>query len=135
MHLSKALLDAVSLYHDDVEWVQLIDYEHVSFRCRRCHAIGHLFCDYPLNKKPLTPSAFDKPDSDGFTKVTNRRKNHMKPIISPKLPHASSSKPSTSNSFEILACQDGYSSENPTLSKEEPKMNKQFSHFNSKKFG
>jgi len=43
MHLSKALPDVVSLYHDDYEWLQTIDYEHVPFRCRKCHALGHLF--------------------------------------------------------------------------------------------
>ena len=29
MHLNKALPYAVSIFHDDVKWVQLIDYEHV----------------------------------------------------------------------------------------------------------
>jgi len=54
MHLDKALPDSVSLYHDDFEWIQLIDYEHVTFRCRKCHAHGHLFHDFPLNATPKT---------------------------------------------------------------------------------
>jgi len=103
MHLSKALPDAVGLYHDDFEWTQSIDYEHVPFRCRKCHAISHLFRDFPSNLKTLTSSSLDKADLDGFTKVSNRKKNHKKPISSPKKPVPSSSKPSTSNSFETLA--------------------------------
>ena len=38
MHLNKALSDSVSIYHDDFEWIQTLDYEHVPFRCRKCHA-------------------------------------------------------------------------------------------------
>jgi len=51
MDLKQALPDTVSILHEDVEWIQLIDYEHVSFRCRKCHNLGHLFGDCPLNKK------------------------------------------------------------------------------------
>ena len=29
---------------------QNLDYEGVPFRCRRCHKIGHLYKDFPLNK-------------------------------------------------------------------------------------
>lgn len=32
--LKQPLPDTVSLSHEDVEWIQLIDYEHVPFRCR-----------------------------------------------------------------------------------------------------
>lgn len=28
----------------------MLDYEGVPFRCRRCHKVGHLFKDCPLNK-------------------------------------------------------------------------------------
>lgn len=103
MHLSKALSDAISIFHDDVEWVQLIDYEHVLFRCRRFHALGHLFQDCPLNQKPSNTTASEELDLTGFTKVSNHRKNHKKPATIPKKPQSSSSKPSTSNNFEVLA--------------------------------
>jgi len=26
-----------------------MDYEHIPFRCRRCHEYGHLFKQFPLN--------------------------------------------------------------------------------------
>ena len=54
MCLDMALLDSVSLFHDDYEWIQPLDYEHVPFHCRKCHALGHLFRDFPLNAKPQT---------------------------------------------------------------------------------
>eukprot|EP00253_Pinus_taeda_P031639 PITA_31639 len=52
MHLNKSLLYSVSLFHDDFEWIQTLDYEDVPFRCQKCHAHGHLFRDCPLNVKP-----------------------------------------------------------------------------------
>lgn len=49
MHLVKALPYLVSLFHDDFEWVQSIDCEHVPFHCRKCHEHEHIFRDCPLN--------------------------------------------------------------------------------------
>lgn len=43
MCLDKALPDLVSLFHDDCEWIQPLDFEPVPFHCRKCHALGHLF--------------------------------------------------------------------------------------------
>ena len=33
MHIVKTLPDSISLLHDDFEWIQTIDYEHVPFHC------------------------------------------------------------------------------------------------------
>lgn len=49
MHLTKSLVDSVSLFHDDFEWIQRLDYKHIPFRCRKFHEHGHLFRDCPLN--------------------------------------------------------------------------------------
>jgi hypothetical protein len=43
MDVSRALPEAISLEFRDEEWTQSIDYEHISFRCRRFHEHGHLF--------------------------------------------------------------------------------------------
>jgi len=102
MHLNKALLDAVSLYHDDYEWLQIIDYEHVPFRCRKCHALGHLFLDRPSNIKSTNTPSMEKSNSDGFTKVPNPKKTHKNPSTSAKKPVTGTSLPSTSNCFETL---------------------------------
>ena len=103
MRLGKALMDSVSLLHDDFEWIQPIDYEHVPFRCRRCHAHGHLFRDCPLNASSKTNDHSEKSDSEGFTKVTNQKKHIKKPPHGLKNSLPTFSAPSTNNIFDILS--------------------------------
>jgi peptide methionine sulfoxide reductase MsrB len=50
MNIAKALPRAVILEYQDEDWSQTLDYEHISFRCRKCHEHGHLFRDCPLNQ-------------------------------------------------------------------------------------
>jgi len=43
MNITEHLLDFIELeYHDEI-WQQLVDYEHIPFRCRRCHEYGNIF--------------------------------------------------------------------------------------------
>jgi len=100
MRLDKAMPDSVSLFHDDYEWTQPLDYEHVPFHCRKCYAHGHLFRDYPLNAKPQSPDPYDLQTQDGFTKVTNRKISHKKPSNGKKPRLEAATFPSTSNSFD-----------------------------------
>jgi hypothetical protein len=51
MNISKALPGAVTLEYQDEDWQQTIDYEHIPFRCRRCHEHGHLYRDCPIIKQ------------------------------------------------------------------------------------
>jgi len=69
MRLDKALPESVSLSHRDNEWIQPLDYEHVPFHCRKCHALRHLFRDCPLNAKANAPDPSDSLTHDGFTKA------------------------------------------------------------------
>lgn len=69
MHLAKALTDSVSLFHDDFEWIQTIDYENVPFQFRKCHEHGHIFRDSPLNTPPKPTPTSKSTDAEGFTKV------------------------------------------------------------------
>jgi hypothetical protein len=56
MDISKALPGSITLEYQDDDWSQTIDYEHIPFRCRKCHEHGHLFRDCPLNATtPKTP--------------------------------------------------------------------------------
>lgn len=61
MNVAGALSDAVTIAYQDNEWTQTVDYEHIPFRCRKCHAHGHLYRNCPLNIKQtdakVTPSA------------------------------------------------------------------------------
>lgn len=103
MRLDNALPDSVSLFHDDFEWIQPLDYEYVPFRCRKCHAHGHLFRDCPQNAKSTAPEVSDQQAQDGFTKVPSRKRARKKPSTGKKPHPDQASIPSTSNSFEVLA--------------------------------
>jgi hypothetical protein len=95
MDISKALPGTITLEYQDEEWAQTIDYEHIPFRCRKCHEHGHLFRDFPLNAPPK-PAEEEKP-KDGFTQVQNhRRKTQKKPATN------NGRKNPNTNSFEAL---------------------------------
>lgn len=54
MNIAEPLPKYIELeYHDEI-WQQPMDYEHIPFRCRRCHEYGHLFKQCPLNKEEET---------------------------------------------------------------------------------
>lgn len=78
MDLSRALPDEVILEVYDEEWVQAVDYEHISLRCRKCHEHGHLFRDCPINKREDNLKIDTGKDPEGFTKVGGRRKGGEK---------------------------------------------------------
>jgi len=69
MDLSRALPNEVVIEVYDEEWVQVVDYERVPFRCRKCHEHGHLFRDYPQNKREDNPRTNRGKDPKGFTKM------------------------------------------------------------------
>jgi len=55
MDLSGALPDEVILEAFDEERVQTVDYEHIPFRCHRCHEHGHLFRGCPAMQWQTRP--------------------------------------------------------------------------------
>jgi hypothetical protein len=95
MDISKPLPGSITLEYQDEDWNQPLDYEHIPFRCRKCHEHGHLFRDCPLNAS--APKSSDPKQKDGFTSVTGRRKNPSK-----KQNQSSTSKNPSKNSFEAL---------------------------------
>ena len=78
MDLSGALLNAIILEVYDKEWVQVVDYDHVPFRCRKCHEHGHLFKDFPSNKMENCIKATSGKDTKVFNKVGGKRKGGRK---------------------------------------------------------
>lgn len=52
MHLDtrEGLEEKITLKWGKFSRLQILDYEGVPFRCNRCHQVGHLFKDCPLNK-------------------------------------------------------------------------------------
>lgn len=106
MYLKQDFPETVSLLHEDVKWIQLIDYEHAPFRCRKCHNLGHLFRDCPLNKKTPNNISSDNQEPAGFTKVVNRRRGNEKTTTNVKTDQVNKAKSSKINSFEVLANMD-----------------------------
>lgn len=76
--LSGGILDEVILEVFDEEWVQMVDYEHIPFRCRKCHKHGHLIRDYPLSKAEDKSKLNTKKDIETFQKVASRGKGGKK---------------------------------------------------------
>lgn len=74
MDLSGGLPDEVILEVYDEEWVQAVDYEHIPFRCYKCHEHGHLFRDCPLNIREEHQKTNKGKDPTGFTKVGGKGK-------------------------------------------------------------
>eukprot|EP00253_Pinus_taeda_P031160 PITA_31160 len=83
MNLAEPLPDHVEVeYHDEV-WQQPVDYEHIPFRCRKCHEYGHLYRQCPLNKEDelkrnqeehqKNTEKMEETDK-GFQPVTRRRR-------------------------------------------------------------
>lgn len=49
--LSQGLPDHISLNFNNTQWIQPLDYENTTFRCRSCRQTGHLQYSCPLVKK------------------------------------------------------------------------------------
>jgi len=97
MDLSGALREAIILEIYYEEWVQTVDYEHIPFRCRKCHEHGHLFRDFPTNNMEGNGKTTLDRDYESFTKVGHKGKGG-------KHPHRkiSEDKHTRHNSFKIL---------------------------------
>jgi len=98
MDLSGALPDEVILEVYDDKWVQIVDYEHILFRCRKCHEHGHLFRDSPLNKREEHISTSKEKDHIGSTKVGGKGKGGGRKIQK----NPNHNKTRSHNRFEIL---------------------------------
>jgi hypothetical protein len=70
MDISKAFPGSITLEYQDEDWNQTIDYEHIPFRCRKCHEHGHLFRDCPLNATATKLN--ERKQKDDFANVTGR---------------------------------------------------------------
>jgi hypothetical protein len=110
MNISEPLPDMIELEYAGKIWQQMLDYEHVPFRCRRCHEYGHLYKSCPLNS-PLQQSLnVNKPeqnprkDEEGFTLISNK-KRPTRPVI-PRPGQTSKQNPPgsilTGNKYEVL---------------------------------
>ena len=83
MNITEPLPDTIELeYHDEI-WNQTLDYEHIPFRCRRCHEYGHLLRECPItlaekardaeNERRYGTRKTEK-DEESFQEVQRRRR-------------------------------------------------------------
>jgi hypothetical protein len=89
MNVVGALLESITIRFQEVDWVQMLDYEHIPFQYHKCHEHGHLFRDCPQNVGSSTNKSKETIDDEGFTKVPSKRKSGRKdnnPTPNPKLP-------------------------------------------------
>lgn len=98
MDLSRALPDKVILEVFDEEWVKMVDYEHIPFKCRKCHKHGHLIRDCLISKEEDKSKLKAKKDNENFQKVSSRGKGSKK---EPKQQHKEGQKASQ-NKFQAL---------------------------------
>jgi len=80
-----------------------VDYEHIPFRCHKCHEHGHLYRDCPTINREYNQKATVERDHEGFTKVRSKGKGG-------KHPHnkASDDKHTRQNSFKIPEEEEGH---------------------------
>lgn len=98
MDLSRALPDEVILEVFDEEWVQRVDYEHIPFRCRRCHEHWNLFRDCPLGKIEKKSKPTTVKDTEIFHKLGYRGKGGKR---GPKK-HQIEGQQASLNRFQVL---------------------------------
>ena len=109
MNITEPLLDSIELeYHDEI-WNQPIDYEHIPFRCRRCHEYGHLYRECPITlaekereveneRRKATKKTGEK--EEDFREVQRRKKRGNSKIQTGKQKGTHSIE--TQNKFQIL---------------------------------
>ena len=90
MNITEPLPDCIEVeYHDEIQQ-QPLDYEHITFRCQRCHEYGHLFRSCPQKFSEPTQGSWKEEGSGketegGFQEV-HRRKRTQKPMNNHKKP-------------------------------------------------
>lgn len=66
--------------HITIQWrntsqKQMIEYEGIPYQCRRCHKVGHLFIDFPLNRK--NKSTTQNMEAEMTRDIPNRLKKEV----------------------------------------------------------
>jgi hypothetical protein len=58
----------------DQEWAQTIDYEHILFRCQKCHEHCHMFRHCPHDAPQKDSVNAPEKSKDGFTQVPGKKR-------------------------------------------------------------
>jgi len=74
LNIAKPLPGSIILEYHDEDWVQTIDYEHIPFKCQKCHEHGHLFRDCPLSVAPKEGNIETAKNMDGFIPASGNKR-------------------------------------------------------------
>jgi hypothetical protein len=110
LNITKVLPGSITLEYQDEDWLQTIDYEHIPFRCRRCHEHGHLFRECPLINTPKENNPDNNKDKDGFIQPTGKWR-----LGGRRQPAQVSKDPSSINRFTALQDQPENPVDHPLL--------------------
>ena len=109
MNISEPLPEMIELEYEGKVWLQLLDYEYIPFRCRRCHEYGHLYKSCPLNEVQQQPHQAsgkeeqNRQTEDGFITVNSRRRTPRTKNNGPGLATKQTlQKTATGNRYEAL---------------------------------
>jgi hypothetical protein len=110
MNIFEPLPEMIELEYAGKVRQQLLDYEHIPFRCRRCHEYGHLYKSCPLNGPLQQPSNVNNPeqvprkDDEWFVLISNKKRQTR--AVNPRPGQTSKQNPpgsvSTENMYEVL---------------------------------
>ena len=98
LNLLRAIPKYITLSYEDFKWLQTLDYEFITFRCRKCHEHGHLFHDCPLVQASKPPPNKAPSDPEGVTPNPKARK----PIFKKKEKETSTPQATNTNPFVVL---------------------------------
>jgi hypothetical protein len=73
LNIAKPPPGSITLEYHDEDWSQTIDYEHIPFRCRKCHEHGHLFRECPVNNAQKEGNPEVSKDKDDFVQPVGKR--------------------------------------------------------------
>jgi len=74
MDISSELPKGIILTWDDEDCFQTLDYEHVPFRCLRCHEHGNLYRECRLTATAQGGKPKEEKYAKGFTEVVGRKR-------------------------------------------------------------
>lgn len=86
MNIADPLPEVIEVEYRDEVWQQPIYYEHIPFRCRRCHEYGHLARECPqnrameserINREELRKGEGSGSEENEFREVQRRRKPNL----------------------------------------------------------
>jgi hypothetical protein len=86
--LEKGFLEAVQITLDNRKHIQLVDYEKLPFKCKKCHEYGHFTKNYPKN---IVIEQVSQEKDEKWKQVEKKRPNNKQVVIAsqPKKVHPS----------------------------------------------